>query len=155
MIDTLFLDLPEQRVDAPLQQAVQRRQVVLPGQVQRVQQRIARGQHGRPAGVGHAGIDPGTGLHAARGALVRAADGEGEDEGEDEGGKCEGEVGSEGGEGDDTLIGGDGNDILIGGGLLGADEANVNVKAKTHEKVDSIGEERSIACHAVVLLVRQ
>jgi 2-C-methyl-D-erythritol 2,4-cyclodiphosphate synthase len=39
--------------------------------------------------------------------------------------------------------------------LLGADEAAVNVKAKTHEKVDSIGEERSIACHAVVLLVKQ
>jgi 2-C-methyl-D-erythritol 2,4-cyclodiphosphate synthase len=39
--------------------------------------------------------------------------------------------------------------------LLGADESAVNIKAKTHEKVDSIGEERSIACHAVVLLVRQ
>jgi 2-C-methyl-D-erythritol 2,4-cyclodiphosphate synthase len=39
--------------------------------------------------------------------------------------------------------------------LLGADASAVNVKAKTHEKVDSIGEERSIACHAVVLLVRQ
>lgn len=31
----------------------------------------------------------------------------------------------------------------------------VNVKAKTHEKVDSIGEERSIACHAVVMLIRK
>jgi 2-C-methyl-D-erythritol 2,4-cyclodiphosphate synthase len=30
----------------------------------------------------------------------------------------------------------------------------VNLKAKTHEKVDSIGEERSIACHTVVLLIR-
>lgn len=30
----------------------------------------------------------------------------------------------------------------------------VNLKAKTHEKVDSIGEERSIACHTVVLLLR-
>jgi 2-C-methyl-D-erythritol 2,4-cyclodiphosphate synthase len=39
--------------------------------------------------------------------------------------------------------------------LLGADAGAVNVKAKTHERVDSIGEERSIACHAVVLLVRQ
>ena len=38
--------------------------------------------------------------------------------------------------------------------LLGADASAVNVKAKTHERVDSIGEERSIACHAVVLLVR-
>jgi 2C-methyl-D-erythritol 2,4-cyclodiphosphate synthase len=30
----------------------------------------------------------------------------------------------------------------------------VNVKAKTHEKVDSIGEERSIACHTVVSLLK-
>lgn len=29
------------------------------------------------------------------------------------------------------------------------------LQAKTHEKVDSIGEERSIACHAVVMLIRQ
>jgi 2-C-methyl-D-erythritol 2,4-cyclodiphosphate synthase len=28
----------------------------------------------------------------------------------------------------------------------------VNVKAKTHEKVDSLGENRSIACHTVALL---
>lgn len=28
-------------------------------------------------------------------------------------------------------------------------------QAKTHEKVDSIGEERSIACHAVVMLIRK
>lgn len=31
----------------------------------------------------------------------------------------------------------------------------VNIKAKTHEKVDSLGEERSIACHTVILLVRE
>jgi 2-C-methyl-D-erythritol 2,4-cyclodiphosphate synthase len=31
----------------------------------------------------------------------------------------------------------------------------VNIKAKTHEKVDSIGEERSIACHTVVMLISQ
>mmetsp|Transcript_16210 Transcript_16210/g.29194 ORF Transcript_16210/g.29194 Transcript_16210/m.29194 type:complete len:203 (-) Transcript_16210:620-1228(-) len=37
--------------------------------------------------------------------------------------------------------------------LVKADPSVVNVKAKTHEKVDSIGEERSIACHAVVLLI--
>ena len=30
----------------------------------------------------------------------------------------------------------------------------VNLKAKTHEKVDSIGEERSIACHTVIMLIR-
>ncbi|GAX78145.1 hypothetical protein CEUSTIGMA_g5587.t1 [Chlamydomonas eustigma] len=39
--------------------------------------------------------------------------------------------------------------------LLKADASVVNVKAKTHEKVDSIGEERSIACHAVAMLVRK
>ena len=31
----------------------------------------------------------------------------------------------------------------------------VNIKAKTHEKVDSLGENRSIACHAVVMLLLQ
>ena len=30
----------------------------------------------------------------------------------------------------------------------------VNVKAKTHEKVDSLGENRSIACHTVCMLVK-
>lgn len=30
----------------------------------------------------------------------------------------------------------------------------VNVKAKTHEKVDALGENRAIACHTVVLLTR-
>mmetsp|Transcript_35973 Transcript_35973/g.80073 ORF Transcript_35973/g.80073 Transcript_35973/m.80073 type:complete len:209 (+) Transcript_35973:46-672(+) len=39
--------------------------------------------------------------------------------------------------------------------LLKADPSVVNVKAKTHEKVDSIGEERSIGCHAVVMLIRK
>ena len=29
------------------------------------------------------------------------------------------------------------------------------LQAKTHEKVDSIGEERSIGCHAVVMLIRK
>ncbi|KAK2077976.1 hypothetical protein QBZ16_003844 [Prototheca wickerhamii] len=38
--------------------------------------------------------------------------------------------------------------------LLGVDTAAVNIKAKTHEKVDSLGENRSIACHAVALLYR-
>lgn len=38
--------------------------------------------------------------------------------------------------------------------LLDAHPSVVNVKAKTHEKVDSIGEGRSVACHAVVLLVK-
>ena len=31
----------------------------------------------------------------------------------------------------------------------------MNVKAKTHEKVDSLGENRSIAAEAVVLLLRE
>lgn len=38
--------------------------------------------------------------------------------------------------------------------LLGCDVEQVNLKGKTHEKVDSLGENRSIACHAVVLLYR-
>ncbi|XP_022136770.1 2-C-methyl-D-erythritol 2,4-cyclodiphosphate synthase, chloroplastic [Momordica charantia] len=39
--------------------------------------------------------------------------------------------------------------------LLGADPCVVNLKAKTHEKVDSLGENRSIAAHTVVLLMRR
>ena len=38
--------------------------------------------------------------------------------------------------------------------LLGAHPSVVNIKAKTHEKVDSLGENRSIACEAVVLLLK-
>jgi len=37
--------------------------------------------------------------------------------------------------------------------MLNAHPSVVNIKAKTHEKVDSIGEERSIACHAVAMLL--
>lgn len=37
--------------------------------------------------------------------------------------------------------------------LLGCDIAQVNLKAKTHEGVDALGENRAIACHAVVLLI--
>ncbi len=36
--------------------------------------------------------------------------------------------------------------------LLGCDGAQVNVKGKTHEGEDAIGEGRAIACHVVVLL---
>jgi 2-C-methyl-D-erythritol 2,4-cyclodiphosphate synthase len=36
--------------------------------------------------------------------------------------------------------------------LLGLPLDRVNLKGKTHEKVDSLGENRSIACHVVVLL---
>ncbi|CAA6666981.1 unnamed protein product [Spirodela intermedia] len=39
--------------------------------------------------------------------------------------------------------------------LLGAHPSVVNLKAKTHEKVDSLGENRSIAAHTVVLLMRR
>ena len=39
--------------------------------------------------------------------------------------------------------------------IMGIHESALNIKAKTHEKVDSLGEERSIACHTVVLLVRK
>lgn len=38
-------------------------------------------------------------------------------------------------------------------GLLGCELSQVNLKAKTHEEVDALGENRAIACHAVVLLV--
>lgn len=37
-------------------------------------------------------------------------------------------------------------------GLLGCDGAQVNIKGKTHERVDALGEGRAVACHAVVLL---
>lgn len=39
--------------------------------------------------------------------------------------------------------------------LLQAHPSVVNIKAKTHEKVDSLGENRSIACEAVVLLIKE
>lgn len=39
-------------------------------------------------------------------------------------------------------------------GLLGCEVSRVNVKGKTHERVDAVGEGRAIECHAVVLLVR-
>lgn len=38
--------------------------------------------------------------------------------------------------------------------MLDAHPSAVNIKAKTHEKVDSLGENRSIACHAVVMLLK-
>ncbi|KAG8375016.1 hypothetical protein BUALT_Bualt10G0055700 [Buddleja alternifolia] len=38
--------------------------------------------------------------------------------------------------------------------LLGADPSVVNLKAKTHEKVDRVGENRSIAAHTFVLLMK-
>ncbi len=37
--------------------------------------------------------------------------------------------------------------------LLQCDVGQVNIKAKTHERVDALGENRAIACHAVVLLI--
>ena len=36
--------------------------------------------------------------------------------------------------------------------LLGCDVSQVNVKGKTHERLDALGENRAVACHAVVLL---
>lgn len=38
--------------------------------------------------------------------------------------------------------------------LLGCDRSQINLKGKTHEKVDALGENRAIACHVVVLLQR-
>lgn len=39
-------------------------------------------------------------------------------------------------------------------GLLGVGTDQVNIKGKTHESVDAVGEGRAIAVHAVVLLIR-
>jgi 2-C-methyl-D-erythritol 2,4-cyclodiphosphate synthase len=39
--------------------------------------------------------------------------------------------------------------------LLGCELEQVNLKGKTHEKVDSLGKNRSIACHVVALLMKQ
>ena len=36
--------------------------------------------------------------------------------------------------------------------LLRTDSSQVNVKARTHEKVDSVGECRAIECHVVLTL---
>lgn len=38
--------------------------------------------------------------------------------------------------------------------LLGIPSARVNVKGKTHEKVDAVGEGRAVEAHAVVLIAR-
>lgn len=38
--------------------------------------------------------------------------------------------------------------------LLGVDPSRANVKGKTHERVDAVGEGRAVEVHAVVLLVR-
>lgn len=38
--------------------------------------------------------------------------------------------------------------------LLGVDASRVNIKAKTHEGVDAVGEQRAIEVHCVVLVVR-
>ena len=37
--------------------------------------------------------------------------------------------------------------------LLGCELSQVNLKAKTHEEVDALGENQAIACHVVVLLI--
>jgi 2-C-methyl-D-erythritol 2,4-cyclodiphosphate synthase len=37
--------------------------------------------------------------------------------------------------------------------LLDADLADINLKGKTHENVDALGENRAIACHCVLLLI--
>ena len=38
--------------------------------------------------------------------------------------------------------------------LLRTDGSRVNVKARTHEKVDSVGECRALECHVVMILER-
>jgi 2-C-methyl-D-erythritol 2,4-cyclodiphosphate synthase len=39
-------------------------------------------------------------------------------------------------------------------GLLSVDVSRVNVKGKSHEKVDAVGESRAVEAHVVVLLVK-
>lgn len=39
-------------------------------------------------------------------------------------------------------------------GCLGVDQSQVNIKGKTHEAVDAVGEGRAVEVHAVVLLAR-
>ena len=36
--------------------------------------------------------------------------------------------------------------------LIGFDVSRINIKGKTHERVDALGENKAIACHVVVLL---
>ena len=38
--------------------------------------------------------------------------------------------------------------------ILGVDVSRVNIKGKTHERVDAVGEGRAVEVHAVVLLAR-
>jgi len=38
--------------------------------------------------------------------------------------------------------------------LLGIDVSRVNIKGKTHEKVDAVGEGRAVEVHVVVLLAK-
>ena len=38
--------------------------------------------------------------------------------------------------------------------LLGIPSARINIKGKTHEKVDAVGEGRAVEAHAVVLVAR-
>ena len=38
--------------------------------------------------------------------------------------------------------------------ILGVSESQVNVKGKTHEKVDAVGEGRAVEVHAVVVMER-
>lgn len=38
--------------------------------------------------------------------------------------------------------------------LLALDASCVNIKGKSHEKVDAVGESRAIECHAAVLLIK-
>ena len=39
--------------------------------------------------------------------------------------------------------------------LLHTDLSRINVKARTHEKVDSVGECRALECHVVLIMERQ
>ena len=39
--------------------------------------------------------------------------------------------------------------------LLGTTPGRVNIKARTHERLDSVGELRSLSCHVVLTLVKK
>ena len=38
-------------------------------------------------------------------------------------------------------------------GMLGCDPSQINIKGKTHERVDAVGEGRAIEVHVVALLI--
>ena len=50
---------------------------------------------------------------------------------------------------------GEGEDASHIASLLGIEPGRVNVKGKSHERVDAVGESRAVEAHVVALLVSQ